>query len=68
MGYFIEPIVQIFFNQRASRIIVRQPQCYANSGDYVNGMPFSLTLCGTWGGNTASEEVIFGKYWKKFGT
>ena len=46
-----------------SRIMVRQPQCYANSGDYVNGMPFSLTLgCGTWGGNIASENVT----WKHF--
>jgi sulfoacetaldehyde dehydrogenase len=48
---------------RVSRIIVRQPQCYANSGDYVNGMPFSLTLgCGTWGGNIASENIT----WKHF--
>jgi sulfoacetaldehyde dehydrogenase len=46
-----------------SRIMVRQPQCYANSGDYVNGMPFSLTLgCGTWGGNIASENIT----WKHF--
>ena len=48
---------------RVSRIMVRQPQCYANSGDYVNGMPFSLTLgCGTWGGNIASENIT----WKHF--
>jgi sulfoacetaldehyde dehydrogenase len=46
-----------------SRIMVRQPQCYANSGDYVNGMPFSLTLgCGTWGGNIVSENIT----WKHF--
>jgi len=46
-----------------SRIMVRQPQCYGNSGDYVNGMPFSLTLgCGTWGGNIASENIT----WKHF--
>ena len=48
---------------RVTRIMVRQPQCYANSGDYVNGMPFSLTLgCGTWGGNIASENIT----WKHF--
>ncbi len=46
-----------------SRIMVRQAQCYANSGDYGNGMPFSLTLgCGTWGGNIASENIA----WKHF--
>ena len=48
---------------RVTRMIIRQPQCYANSGDYVNGLPFSLTLgCGTWGGNIASENVT----WKHF--
>ena len=48
---------------RVSRIMVRQSQCYGNSGDYINGMPFSLTLgCGTWGGNTASENIT----WKHF--
>jgi len=48
---------------RVSRIMVCQSQCYANSGDYVNGMPFSLTLgCGTWGGNIASENIT----WKHF--
>jgi sulfoacetaldehyde dehydrogenase len=48
---------------RVSRIMVRQSQCYGNSGDYINGMPFSLTLgCGTWGGNVASENIT----WKHF--
>jgi hypothetical protein len=48
---------------RVSRIMVRQSQCYGNSGDYINGMPFSLTLgCGTWGGNIASENIT----WKHF--
>ncbi|WP_304943492.1 acylating sulfoacetaldehyde dehydrogenase [Vallitalea guaymasensis] len=48
---------------KVSRIMVRQPQCYANSGNWDNGMPFTLTLgCGTWGGNVASENVT----WKHF--
>jgi len=48
---------------RVSRIMVRQSQCFGNSGDYINGMPFSLTLgCGTWGGNIASENIT----WKHF--
>ncbi len=58
-----ERIVELGLKARVTRIMVRQPQCYANSGDYVNGMPFSLTLgCGTWGGNIASENIT----WKHF--
>ena len=46
-----------------SRIMVRQPQCYGNSGNYDNGMPFTMTLgCGTWGGNITSENIA----WKHF--
>ena len=38
---------------KTSRVMVRQPQCLANSGSWSNGMPITLTLgCGTW-------EVIF---------
>ena len=56
-------ILELGMNARVSRMIVRQPQAYANSGDYVNGLPFSLTLgCGSWGGNTASENIT----WKHF--
>ncbi len=48
---------------RVSRIMVNQPQCYGNSGNYDNGMPFTLTLgCGTWGNNITSENI----YWKHF--
>ncbi|WP_273319950.1 acylating sulfoacetaldehyde dehydrogenase [Vallitalea guaymasensis] len=56
--------VEILGNRvKVSRIMVRQPQCYANSGNWDNGMPFTLTLgCGTWGGNVASENVT----WKHF--
>ncbi len=56
-------IRELGMRARVSRMMVRQPQCYANSGDYVNGMPFSLTLgCGTWGGNISSENIT----WKHF--
>ena len=56
-------ILELARKARVSRMMVRQPQCYANSGDYVNGMPFSLTLgCGTWGGNIVSENIT----WKHF--
>ncbi|GMQ63995.1 aldehyde dehydrogenase family protein [Vallitalea maricola] len=56
--------VEVLGNKvKVSRIMVRQPQCYANSGNWDNGMPFTLTLgCGTWGGNVASENIT----WKHF--
>ena len=44
----------------ASRIMVNQPQAYGNSGNYDNGMPFTLTLgCGTWGGNITTENITW---------
>lgn len=53
-----EHIIELSLKTKTSRVMVRQPQCYANSGDWVNGMPFTLTLgCGTWGGNIASENI-----------
>jgi sulfoacetaldehyde dehydrogenase len=46
-----------------SRIMVNQPQCYGNSGNYDNGMPFTLTLgCGSWGNNITTENI----HWKHF--
>lgn len=43
-----------------SRIMVRQPQCLANSGAWTNGMPFTMTLgCGSWGGNSTTENVTW---------
>ncbi len=45
---------------RVSRIMVRQPQCLANSGAWTNGMPMSMTLgCGTWGGNASSSNITW---------
>lgn len=53
-----EHISRMSEKTKTSRVIVRQPQCYANSGDWCNGMPFTLTLgCGTWGGNISSENI-----------
>ncbi|MGI6776671.1 MAG: aldehyde dehydrogenase family protein [Acetivibrionales bacterium] len=57
-SYNEQHILDLSLNTKTSRVMVRQPQCYANSGDWVNGMPFTLTLgCGTWGGNIASENI-----------
>jgi len=45
---------------RVSRIMIRQPQCLANSGAWTNGMPMSMTLgCGPWGGNTTNSNVTW---------
>jgi len=56
-------VLDLATRARVSRMLVRQVQCYGNSGNYDNGMPFGLTLgCGTWGGNITSENVN----WKHF--
>lgn len=45
-------------NVKASRIMVNQPQCLANSGAWTNGMPMTMSLgCSTWGGNSVSHNV-----------
>lgn len=56
-------IEQLGLSAKVSRIMVRQPHCYGNSGNWDNGMPFTLTLgCGTWGGNISSENIT----WRHF--
>jgi sulfoacetaldehyde dehydrogenase len=51
-------IRELFLRARVSRIMVRQPQCLANSGAWFNGMPMSMTLgCGTWGGTSTTSNV-----------
>jgi len=55
-----EHIRDLALGAPVSRMMVRQPQSYANSGNYDNGMPFSLTLgCGTWGGNITTENITY---------
>lgn len=56
-------ITQLALRTKTSRIMVRQATSAANSGNWDNGMPFTLTLgCGTWGGNITSENIN----WKHF--
>ena len=53
-------IVEFASKTKTSRVMVRQPQCLANSGAWTNGMPMTLTLgCGTWGGNVSSENITW---------
>ncbi len=55
-----EHIERLGKETKVSRIMVRQPQCYGNSGNWDNGMPFTMTLgCGTWGGNISSENITW---------
>jgi sulfoacetaldehyde dehydrogenase len=56
-----ERVVDLGLRTKVSRIMIRQPQCYGNTGNWENGMPFTMTLgCGTWGGNITTENV----HWK----
>jgi sulfoacetaldehyde dehydrogenase len=59
-GFNEEHILRLAERTYTSRIMVRQPVCFGNSGDWVNGMPFTLSLgCGTWGNNMASENITY---------
>jgi sulfoacetaldehyde dehydrogenase len=54
-------VLDLGLRTKVSRIMIRQPQCYGNTGNWENGMPFTMTLgCGTWGGNITTENV----HWK----
>jgi len=53
-----EHILELATKAKVSRMMVRQAQSAGNSGDWENGMPFSMSLgCGTWGGNITSENI-----------
>ena len=55
-----ERVLELALSTKTSRVMVRQPQCLANSGAWTNGMPMTLTLgCGSWGGNVASENITW---------
>lgn len=53
-----EHIMELAMKAKVSRMMVRQAQSVGNSGDWENGMPFSMTLgCGSWGGNSTTENI-----------
>ncbi len=57
----MDRIVRLGLRTKVSRIMIRQPQCYGNTGNWENGIPFTMTLgCGTWGGNITTENI----HWK----
>ena len=56
-------ILELGTRAKVSRMMVNQAHSLGNSGNYNNGMPFTLTLgCGTWGGNITTENL----HWKHF--
>lgn len=51
-------IMDLALKAKVSRMLVRQPQSVGNSGDWENGMPFTMSLgCGSWGGNSTTENI-----------
>ncbi len=51
-------ILKLGLETKTSRVTVRQPHGAANSGNWFNGLAFTFSLgCGTWGGNSASENI-----------
>lgn len=53
-------VKELALNVKVSRVMIRQPQCLANSGAWTNGMPMTMTLgCGTWGGNGSSSNITW---------
>lgn len=51
-------ILRLGEQTKTSRVIVRQPHGNSNSGNWSNGLAFTFSLgCGTWGGNSASENI-----------
>ncbi len=58
-----EHIHQLALLAPVSRMMVRQPQSKANAGAFNNGMPMTSSLgCGTWGGNSTSENIHLKHY------
>lgn len=56
-------IEQLALKTYTTRVVVRQPQSWTNTGDWTCGMPFTCSLgCGTWGGNIVSENIVLKHY------
>ncbi|MBF9016960.1 MULTISPECIES: aldehyde dehydrogenase family protein [unclassified Oceanispirochaeta] len=46
-----------------TRVVVNQAQGATNTGSWTSGMPFTSSLgCGTWGGNSVSENIELKHY------
>jgi sulfoacetaldehyde dehydrogenase len=51
---------QIGHEMDVCRIMINQPTCYGNGGNFNNGMNFTLSMgAGTWGGNQLDENLKY---------
>lgn len=58
-----EVVEKISLNTYTTRVVVNQAQAATNTGSWTSGMPFTSSLgCGTWGGNSASENIVLKHY------
>jgi sulfoacetaldehyde dehydrogenase len=58
-----ENIEKISLYTYTTRVVVNQAQAATNTGSWTSGMPFTSSLgCGTWGGNSASENIALKHY------
>ena len=56
-------IEQVALRTFTTRVVVNLPQAATNTGNWNSGMPFTSSLgCGTWGGNSASENIALKHY------
>lgn len=47
-------------NADVCRVLINQPQCYGNGGNFDNGLNFTLSMgAGTWGGNQLDENLKY---------
>lgn len=58
-----EHVDQLALGTYTTRVVVNLPESATNTGSWVSGMPFTSSLgCGTWGGNSASENIALKHY------
>lgn len=56
-------IMRLGLEMPTCRVIVNQAHCFANGGNFDNGLPFSLSMgCGTWGQNSISDNLNYRHY------
>jgi sulfoacetaldehyde dehydrogenase len=56
-------ILRLGLEMPVCRVIVEQAHCFANGGNFNNGLPFSLSMgCGTWGKNIISDNMNYRHY------
>jgi sulfoacetaldehyde dehydrogenase len=55
-----EHVARLATMARVGRVLVNQPHCIGNGGDFANGLDFTLSLgAGTWGGNSTSDNITY---------